>query len=45
MNDVMVFIKEAEMYNFADDATKHSYSLDYEEAHRKLSNDTHIVLN
>ena len=36
----MLFIKETEVRNFADDTT-----INYEEAHRKLSNDTHILLN
>ena len=45
INDRMFFIKETEVYSFANDATIYSCSLNYEEAHRKLSNDTHIVLN
>ena len=45
INDRMFFIKETEVYSFANDATTYSCSLNYEEAHRELSNDTHIVLN
>ena len=41
----MFFIKETEVYNFVDDTTMYSCSLNYEEAHLKFSNDTHIVLN
>ena len=40
MNDLMFFIKKTEVCNFADDATIYSCSLNYEEAHQKLSNDT-----
>ena len=41
----MFFIKKTEAWNFADDTTIYSCSLNYEEAHRKLSDDTHIVPN
>ena len=41
----MLFIKKTEVCNFADDTTIHSCSLNYEEAHRKLSNNTHVVPN
>ena len=41
----MFLIKKAKVYNFADDTTIYLCSLNYEEAHRKLSNDTHIVPN
>ena len=41
----MFFIKETEVYNFADDTIINSCSLNYEEAHRKLSDDRHIVPN
>ena len=43
INDLMFFIKKREFCNFTDNATIHSYSLNYEEAHRKLSNDTCVV--
>ena len=39
----MFFIKKTEVYNFADDTTIYSCSLNYEEAHQKLSDNTHIV--
>ena len=45
INHFMFFIKETEVCNFADDTTIHSCSLNYEEAYRKLSNNTHILLN
>ena len=45
INDLMFSIKETEICNFADDTTIYSCSLNYEEAHRKLSNDTSVVLN
>ena len=45
INDFMFFIKKTEVCNFADDTTIYSCSLNYEEAHRKLSDDTHIVPN
>ena len=41
----MFFIKETEGCNFVDDTTIYSCFLNYEGAHRKLSNDTHIFLN
>ena len=41
----MFFIKETEVCNSVDDTTIYSYYLNYEEAHRKLLNDTHIFLN
>ena len=41
----MFFIKKTEVCNFVDHTTIYSSSLNYEEAHRKLSNDTHIVPN
>ena len=53
-NDLKSFIKiyglilcfyGTEVYSFADDTTLYSSSLKYEEAHWKLSNDTHTVLN
>ena len=43
MNDFMFFIKKTEVYNFADDTTIYSCSLNYKEAQQKLSDDTHIV--
>ena len=45
MNDLIFFIQETEVCNFADDSTIYSCSLNYQEAAHKLSNDTHIVLN
>ena len=45
INDLTFFIKETEVRNFADDTTMYSCSLNHEEAHRKLSNATLIVLN
>ena len=45
INDLIFFIQETEVYNFADDTTIYSYSLNYEEVAHKLSNDTYIVLN
>ena len=45
IDDLMFFIYETEVCNFADDTTIYSCSLNYKEAVHKLSNDTHIVLN
>ena len=45
INDLIFFIQETEVCNFADDTTIYSCSLNYIEAAHKLSNDTHIVLN
>ena len=45
INDLIFFIQETEICNFADDTTIHSCSLNFKEAAHKLSNDTHIVLN
>ena len=45
INDLIFFIQETEVYNFADDTTIYSCSLNYEEVAHKLSNDTYIVLN
>ena len=45
MNDFMFFIYKTVVCNFADDTTIYSCSLNYEEAHRKLSDDTYIVPN
>ena len=45
INNVMIFIKKTEVCKFANDTTIHSCSLNYKEAHQKLSNDTHIVPN
>ena len=42
---MIFFIQETEVYNFADDTTIYSCSLNYEEVAHKLSNDTYIVLN
>ena len=43
--DLIFFIQETRVCNFADDTTKYSCSLNYKEAAHKLSNDTYIVLN
>ena len=40
-----VLIKKTEVCDFADHTTIYSYSLNYEEAPKKLSDDTHIVRN
>ena len=41
INDLIFFIQETEVCNFADDTTIYSCSLNYKEAAHKLSNDTH----
>ena len=41
----MLFIKKTEVCCFTDNTSINSSSLNYEEAHQKLSNDTNIVLN
>ena len=45
INDLIFFIQETEVCNFADDTTIYSCSLNYEQVAHKLSNDTYIVLN
>ena len=45
INDLIFFIQETEVCNFADGTTIYSCSLNYKEAAHKLSNDIHIVLN
>ena len=45
INDLMFFIQEKEVYNFADDTTIYSCSANFEEATMKLSNDTYLILN
>ena len=45
IKDLIFFIQETEVCNFADYATIYSRSLTYKEAAHKLSNDTRIVLN
>ena len=45
INDLIFFIQETEVCNFADDTTIYSCSLNYKETAHKLSNGTHIVLN
>ena len=45
LTSLMFFIKKREVYNFADDTAIYSCSLNYEEPHRKLSGDTHIIPN
>ena len=45
INDLTFFIKETEVCNFTDDTNFYWCSLNFEEAHRKLSSDTNIVLN
>ena len=44
-NDLIFFIQETEVCNFADDTTIYSCSLNYKEAVHKLSNDIYIILN
>ena len=41
----MFFIKKIEVCNFADDPTIYSCSLNYEEVHGKLSDNTHVFPN
>ena len=41
----MFFIKKTEVCNFPEDTIIYLCSLNYEETHRKLSTDTHIVSN
>ena len=45
INDLMFFIEETDVCNFADDTTIYSCSSTYDEANKLLSNDTHKVLN
>ena len=45
INDLIFFIQETEVCNFADDTTIYSCSANYKVAVHKLSNDTYIVLN
>ena len=45
INDPMFFVNETEIFNFADDTTIYSSSLNYEESNQKLSNVTYVVLN
>ena len=45
INDLMFFIKETYVCMFDNDTNIYLCSLNYEEAHLELSNDTHIVLN
>ena len=45
INDLMFFIKETEVCNFAGDTIIYSCSSNYEKERWQLSNDTHIVLN
>ena len=45
INDLMFFIQETEVCNFADDNTIYSCSLNYKEAAHKLSNGRYVVLN
>ena len=45
INDLIFFIQETEVCNFADDTTIYSCSLNYEDVAHKLSNDTYIILN
>ena len=42
---LIFFTQETEIFNFADDTTIYSCSLNYKEAAHKLSNDTYIVSN
>ena len=45
INDLMFFIQETEVCNFADDTTIYSCSPSFKEATLKLSIDTHLILN
>ena len=45
INDLMFFIQETEVCNFADDTTIYSCSSYFEDATLKLSNNTHLILN
>ena len=45
INDLMFFIDEVEVWNFADYAATYSCFLNYWEGNQKLSDDVHIVLN
>ena len=45
INDVMFLNQESEFYNFADDTTMFSCSLNFEEATLKWSNDTYLIYN
>ena len=45
INDFIFFIQETEYWNFTDDTTIYSSSLNFKETAYKLSNDTFIVLN
>ena len=45
ISDLIFFIQETEICNFANDITIYSCSLNYKETAHKLSNDKHIVLN
>ena len=45
INDLMFFVPETEVCNFANDTTIYSCSPYFEEATLKLSNDTHLILN
>ena len=42
---ILFFHQENKILHFADDTTIYSCSLNYEEEHRKSSDDTHIVPN
>ena len=45
INDLIFFIQETKVCNFADDTTIYSCSLNYKEAAHELSNDTYIAFN
>ena len=45
INNLILFIQETEVCNFADDTTIYSCSQTYEETLQKLEIDTHIILN
>ena len=45
INDLMFFIQETEVCNFANDTTIYSCSRNFKETTLKLSNDTHLILN
>ena len=45
INDLIFFNQESGFYNFADDTTMYSCSLNFEEATLKWSNDTYLIYN
>ena len=45
INDLIFFIQETEVWNFADDTAINSCSPNFEQTALKLSNHTHLILN